>query len=71
MFADDRNLFFFFNKDIKQLFQAVNFELENEDKPKYTLFNKSKNKDNIPLKPPKLYLNQKEIKRYHSIKFLG
>ena len=80
MFADDRNLLcFFFKKDIKQLFQAVNSELEktfswfktnrlslNDVKTKYTLFNKSKNKVNIPLKPPKLHLNQKQIQRYHS-----
>ena len=76
MFANNRNLFFS-NKYIKKLFQTVNFEQEklsaglrlslNEGKTKDTLFNKSKNKDNISLKPPKVYMNQKELKRYHVV----
>ena len=40
-----------------------------EGKTKYTLFNVSKNKDNMPLKPSKVYLNQKETKMkiFHGI----
>ena len=83
MFADDTNLFFS-HKNIKELFEVVNFELEkictwfkanklslNEGKTKYTLFHKSIVKDNIPLKLPKLNMNEKEIKRTDCIKFLG
>ena len=83
MFADDTNLFFS-HKNIKELFRIVNFELEkictwfkvnklslNEGKTKYTLFHKSTDKDNIPLKLPKLTMNEKEISRTNCIKFLG
>ena len=83
MFADDTNLFFS-HKDIKVLFKTVNIELEktciwfkanklslNESKTKYTLFHKPNSKDNIPLKLPKLSMNEKEIKRTDCIKFLG
>ena len=83
MFADNTNLFFS-HKNIKELFQVVNFELEkicnwfranklslNEGKTKYTFFHKAWQKDNIPLKLPPLYVNQREIKRVNSIKFLG
>ena len=75
MFADDTNLFFS-HKNIKELFRIVNFELEkictwfnvnklslNEGKTKYTLFHKSTDKDNIPLKLSKLTMNEKEISR--------
>ena len=83
MFADDTNLFFS-HKDIKELFRTVNFELEkictwfkanklslNEGKTKYTLFHKPTDKDNIPLKLPKLKMNEKEIQRTDCIRFLG
>ena len=59
MFADSTNLFFS-HKDIKQLFQAVNFELAkirrwfkkyepslNKGNTKCTLFHEPTNKDNI------------------------
>ena len=83
MFADDTNLFFS-HKNIKELFQTVNSELEkvfqwfnanklslNKDKTKYTFFHKAREKDNIPLKLPAFFINDKEIERVISIKFLG
>ena len=83
MFADDTDLFFS-HKNIKELFLNVNSELSksiqwfngnklslNKDKTKYTLFHKVRQKDNIPLKLPSLFINGKEIKRVDSIKFLG
>ena len=83
MFADDTNLFFC-HKNIKDLFQAVNLELGkvflwfntnnlslNKDKTKYNFSHKAREKDNIPLKLPALFINGKEIERVTSIKFLG
>ena len=71
MFADDANIFFS-HKNIKDLFQAVNSELGkvfqwfnanklslNKDKTKYTFFHKTREKDNIPLKLPALFINDK------------
>ena len=68
MFADDTNLFFL-HKNIKELFLNVNSELSkiiqwfnanklslNKDKTKYTLFYKVRQKDNIPLKLPSLFI---------------
>ena len=83
MFANDTNLFCS-GKHIKTLFQTANIELEkiaiwfqanklslNESKTKFTLFHKSWDKDNLPLKLPILKINNFEIKRTTSIKFLG
>ena len=83
MLADDANLFFT-HKNIKELFQTVNSELDkvfqwfnanklslNKDKTKYTFFHKAREKDNIPLKLPALFINDKEIERVTSVKFLG
>ena len=83
MFVDDTNLFCS-EKHIKTLFQTANIELEkitiwfqvnklslNESKTKFTLFHKSWDKDNSPLKLPILKVNNFEIKRTTSIKFLG
>ena len=83
MFADDTNLFCL-GKHIKTLFQTANTELEkiaiwfqanklslNESKTKFTLFHKSWDKDDLPLKLPILKINNFEIKRTISIKFLG
>ena len=83
MFADDTNLFFA-HKNTQHLFKTVNIELEkinvwfranklslNEGKTKYTFFHKIRQKDNIPLKLPSLFINNKEIQRIRSIKFLG
>ena len=71
-------------ENIKTLFQTANIELEkiatwfqanklssNESKTKFTLFHKSWDKDNLPLKLPILKINNFEIKRTTSIKFLG
>ena len=82
MFADDTNLFYSHN-NIKILFKNVNDELEkisqwfkanklslNEGKTKFTLFHKC-DKDNLPLQLPNLKINNNEIKRSSSIKFLG
>ena len=83
MFADDTNLFYSHN-NIKILFKNANDELEkisqwfkanklslNEGKTKFTLFHKPHDKDNLPLQLPNLKINNNEIKRYSSIKFLG
>ena len=83
MFGDDTNLFCS-GKHIKTLFQTANIELEkiaiwfqadklslNESKTKFTLFHKSWDKDNLPLKLPILKINNFEIKRTTSIKLLG
>ena len=77
-------IFFFSHKNIKELFLHVSSELSkiiqwfnvhklslNKDKTKYTLFHKVRQKDNISLKLPSLFINDKEIKRVASIKFLG
>ena len=71
-------------ENIKTLFQTANIELEkiatwfqanklssNESKTKFTLFHKSWDKDNLLLKLPILKINNFEIKRTTSIKFLG
>ena len=42
-----------------------------KDKTKYTVFHKVSEKDNIPLKLPSLFVNDREIKRITSIKYLG
>ena len=83
MFADDTNLFCS-NKEIKTLFMKANIELKkisewfranklplNEDKTNFTLFHKSQDRDNLPLRLPVLKINNYEIKRSASIKFLG
>ena len=83
MFADDTNLFFN-HKNIKHLFTVVNNELVsikdwfnanklslNLEKTKYSFFHKPSKKDDIPLCLPKLIINNYEIKREESIKFLG
>ena len=83
IFADDTNLFYSHN-NIKILFKNANDELEkisqwfkanklslNEGKTKFTLFHKLRDKDNLPLQLPNLKINNNEIKRSSSIKFLG
>ena len=83
MFADDTNPFFS-HKNIEKLFHTANVELNkvfrwfnanklplNKDKTKYTFFHKAREKDNIPLKLPSLFINDREIKRITSIKYLG
>ena len=83
MFADDTNLFYSHN-NIKILFKNANGELEkisqwfkanklslNEGKTKFPLFHKPRDKDNLPLQLPNLKINNNEIKRSSSIKFLG
>ena len=82
MFADDTNLFCS-GKHIKTLFQTANIELEkiaiwfqanklslNESKTKFTLFHKSWDIDNLPLKLLILTIKNFEIKRTTSIKSL-
>ena len=83
MFADDTNLFYS-NKDINTAFLKVNDELQkinewfisnklslNVKKTKYSFFHKPSKKDDIPLVLPKLNINNSEIARTESIKFLG
>ena len=83
MFADNTNLFYS-NKDINTAFLKVNDELQkinewfisnklslNVKKTKYSFFHKPSKKDDIPLVLPKLNINNSEIARTESIKFLG
>ena len=83
MFADDTNLFFT-HKEIRNLFQIINQELENINqwfishklslnikKTKYSFFHKLRQKVNISLLLPKLIINNYKIQRTESIKFLG
>ena len=83
MLADDTNLFHS-HKSIKILFKNANDELEkisewfkanklfqNEEKAKYTVFHNPCDNDNLPLQLPHLRINNYEIKRSLSIKFLG
>ena len=83
MFADDTNLLFE-HTDLRILFSMVNDELKkiyewfnanklslNADKTKYSLFHKPSKTDDLPLLLPKVLINDKEIERVGSIKFLG
>ena len=83
MFADDTK-FFLSHKNIKEMFNLMNTELEkfniwlkanklslNADKTKFTLFQKSSIKENIPLKLPRLKIDNTEIERKDALKFLG
>ena len=83
MFADDTNLFCS-NKKIKPLFLKGNLKLRKifewfranklslkEDKTRFTLFHRPQDRDNQPLRLPALKINDHEIKRSSSIKFLG
>ena len=83
VFADDTNLFFN-HKAIKHLFTVVNKKLVNikdwftanklslyVEKAKYSFFHKPSKKDHVPLRLPKLIINNHEIQRKESIKFLG
>ena len=82
-FADDSNLFFN-HKDIKNLFTVVNNELVNikdwftanklslnVEETKYSFFHKPSKKDDIPLRLPKLIINDYGIQREETIKFFG
>ena len=83
MFADDTNLFFS-NCDILVLFATVNSEFSkinqwflannlslNVTKTKYSFFHKTSKKDDMPLKFPRLQINNYNIKRIPLTKFLG
>ena len=83
MFTDDTNLFYEY-KNITKLFVTVNEELMNiydwfmanklslaVGKTKYSLFHKPSRVDDLPLKLPKLSINNQEIKRASYTKFLG
>ena len=72
IFADDTNLFFS-QKSIKELFHIANLELNkvfkwfnanklslNKDKTKDTFFHKARQNDNISLKLPSLFINDRE-----------
>ena len=54
---------------ISQWFKANKLSL-NDGKNKFTLFRKPHDKDNLPLQLPNLKINNNEIKRSSSIKFL-
>ena len=83
IFAEDTNLFYS-NKDINTAFLKVNDELQkinewfiskklslNVKKTKYSFFHKPTKTDDISLVLPKLNINNREIARTESIKFLG
>ena len=83
MFADDKNLFFS-HKNINELVHIVSLELSNvfkwfnakkislnKDEIKYKIFHEAYNKKHIPLKPPSLFISDREINQITSIKFLG
>ena len=82
-FADDTNLFISHTK-IRELFASANLQLEhyntwfkanklsiNIDKTNYILFHKKTQRDNLPLKLPKLNINNTEVKKVDKTKFLG
>ena len=82
MFTDDTNLFHE-HKNVIKLFATVNEELRNINdwltanrlslnigKTKYSLFHKPRRVDDLPLKLPKLSINNQEIKRASYTKFL-
>ena len=83
MFADDTNLFCS-HKEVKTHLQIVNNELKlvtewplanklslNAQKTKYVLFHKVTMCRSFPLQLPAMTLNNIEIKRENSVKFLG
>ena len=69
MFADDTNLFCS-HKNIKRLFQIVNSELKLVTEW-FLAFHKMTMCDSLPLQLPAMTLNNTEIKRENSAKFLG
>ena len=77
MFADDTN-FFFEHSNINTLFKTVNNEWFsanklslNVGKTKFSLFHKSGKKYSIPSHLPTLKINNHEIERVNTMKFLG
>ena len=83
IFADDTDLFFS-HSDINILFEKMSKELANVsnwfnanklslnvEKTKFSFFDKSSKKDNIPLRLPNLNINGFTIEGESSIKFLG
>ena len=56
-------------KKVFKWFNANKLSL-NKDKTKYKFFHKARKKDNIPLKLPSLFINDRDIKRITSIKYL-
>ena len=87
MFADDTNLFYehkniiklfaTVNEELMNINDIINDWLManklslNVGKTKYSLFHKPSRVDDLPLKLPKLSLNNQEIKRASYTKFLG
>ena len=57
-------------RKISEWFRANKLSL-NEDKTRFTLFHGPQDRDNLPLQLPALKINDYEIKRSFSIKFLG
>ena len=83
MFADNTKLFCK-GKTVKTLFLKANIDLKkisewfqanklslNEDKTRFTLLHNLEDRDNLLLQLPVLKINNYEIKRSSSIKFLG
>ena len=83
LFADDTNIFYSHN-NIKTLFENVNEELQklhnwilanklslNLQKTKYSIFHKQGKCEDLPLKFPNLIIDNIEIKRETTMKFLG
>ena len=55
--------------ELHKIFRWFNANKLSLDKD--TLFHKAREKDNIPLKLPSLFINDRKIKRITSIKYLG
>ena len=83
MFADDTDLFFE-HTDLRILFSLVNDERKkiyewfnantlslNAEKTKYSLFHRPTKTDDLRLLLPKVLINEKEVERVGSTKFLG
>ena len=83
LFADNTN-FFYSHNNVKELFTTMNAELShlndlfcanklslNTEKAKYVLFHNAKNKDDLPLVLPDLFIKDVKIKRETSLNFLG
>ena len=83
MFSDDTNLFFehvnliilfsIVNEELNKIYQWFNiWKLSlNADKTKYSLLHKPSKTNDLPLLLSKLLINDNEVERVGSIKFLG
>ena len=61
------------NNELKKIYEWFNTNKLslNADKTKYPLFHKPSKTDDLPILLPKVLINDKEVERVGSIKFLG